>query len=188
MNKIDMDMFFDQLNLDGVGKDQLEHYGVPGMKWGVRKGKGTAIAGTKAASREGAGSPHQKKVRAAQKELREKTAAVKSTTKKYDVDSRRAKRISKAIRDKSGKTRTAHMSDKQLQDAINRMRMEQQWSQMNQQNSRVLSAGKKIMENVVQPALYDVGRNTLKSALVPQIEKATGLTLDSKKKKEKEKE
>lgn len=100
--------------------DVLEHYGVKGMKWGVRKRPMTPV-GVTISQQPG------KRVRAKGGE--------------NQPASEDAKQVAE-YRQKAKRSTTDSLSTKELQTLVNRMNLEQQYSRMNQQN---VSLGKKFM-------------------------------------------
>lgn len=122
-----------------MDNNELMHYGVPGMKWGVRR------------------TPAQLG--------RKKTSSSKSLFGKKKPKPKSKSESSKketAPKPKSVK----EMSDEELNAAINRMRLEQTYVSLSPQK---VSTGKKIaktiLNDVVVPAATDVGRQMVKTAL-----------------------
>lgn len=126
-----------------MDNNELMHYGVPGMKWGVRR------------------TPAQlgkKKTSSSRFLLGKKKAKTKAKTKTKSESSKEET----APKKKSVK----EMSDEELNAAINRMRLEQTYVSLSPQK---VSMGKKIaktiLNDVVVPAATDVGRQMVKTAL-----------------------
>ena len=73
------------------------------------------------------------------------------------------------------------MSDDELRKRIERVRLEQQYQQL---NPKTVSMGqriaKRIMNNVIVPAAEDVGKQVVKSIMVNGVNKALSLEGDSK--------
>lgn len=126
-----------------MDNDELMHYGVPGMKWGVRRTP--AQLGRKKTSSSkslfGKKKPKPKpKPKAKSESSKEETAPKKKSVKE--------------------------MSNEELNAAIDRMRLEQTYASLSPQK---VSMGKKIaktiLNDVVVPAATDVGRQMVKSTL-----------------------
>ena len=122
-----------------MDNDELMHYGVPGMKWGVRR------------------TPAQLG--------RKKTSSSKSLFEKKKPKPKAKSESSKketAPKPKSVK----EMSNEELNAAIDRMRLEQTYASLSPQK---VSMGKKIaktiLNDVIVPAATDVGRQMVKSTL-----------------------
>lgn len=130
-----------------MDNNELMHYGVPGMKWGVRRTP--AQLGRKKTSSSKSLFGKKKPKPKAKSETKAKT---KSETPKEET----------APKKKSVK----EMSDEELNAAINRMRLEQTYVSLSPQK---VSTGKKIaktiLNDVVVPAATDVGRQMVKTAL-----------------------
>lgn len=124
-----------------MDNDELMHYGVPGMKWGVRR------------------TPAQLG--------RKKTSSSKSLFgKKKPKPKPKAKSESSKKETAPKKKSVKEMSNEELNAAIDRMRLEQTYASLSPQK---VSMGKKIaktiLNDVVVPAATDVGRQMVKSTL-----------------------
>lgn len=108
--------------------DELMHYGVPGMKWGVRKKyepKGRKKGKTNA-----------QRIYEAAKEKSEARKAKKAAVKEVQVQ-RNRKVAKRSVRD---------MSDDELRTAINRMQMERTYAQL---TAKEVNKGKKFVSDVL---------------------------------------
>lgn len=131
-----------------MDNNELMHYGVPGMKWGVRR------------------TPAQLG--------RKKTSSSKSLFEKKKPKPKAKSESSKketAPKSKSVK----EMSDEELNAAISRLQLEQRYKELSPQK---VSMGKKIVKtilnDVVVPAATDVGRQMVKSTLARAGNKTLG--------------
>ncbi len=146
--------------------DFLAHFGVKGMKWGVRKERTVASGGSKST----------------EKMAGKKTSAGDVPEKTRDKNGRLEK--SKPEAPKTAKT----MSDAELRSAINRIRMEQEYATLTKAPPTAKDKAKAAVEEI----LWDVGKKQTKSLLnnlaTQQIKKASGLdTKDAKSDKKNDK-
>lgn len=133
-----------------MDNNELMHYGVPGMKWGVRR------------------TPAQLG--------RKKTSSSKSLfEKKKPKPKPKAKSESSKKETAPKKKSVKEMSDEELNAAISRLQLEQRYKELSPQK---VSIGKKIaktiLNDVVVPAATDVGRQMVKSTLARAGNKTLG--------------
>lgn len=120
--------------------DILVHYGVLGMKWGVRRSP------VELARARGERAPKKKKT----------SFLSKKTVKKKAVKAS-AKASSK--KEESSKKTPGEMTVDELQAAVRRLELEKRYRDL---SPKKVSAGRKIVDSVIIPALTESGKNLLK--------------------------
>lgn len=124
----------------------LEHHGIKGMKWGVRRTK--AQLGYKVGFRK-----------------KKKKSVESKDTKSENQNKKTSKKKSKSVKD---------MSDEELRAKINRLEnrleMEKRYKDL---SSKDISKGKKftsrVINSMVLPAAEDIGKQLIKSAMAKVV-------------------
>lgn len=164
-------------------ENELMHWGIKGMKWGVRryqnKDGSLTPAGKKRYDKEMAKLKEEEKI--AKNKLRTQAKLNKLDEKRKEIEALKSgKPIAKSTKQHS-KPSVKDMSDEELRQTVNRLLMEQQYAKLNPQQ---VSVGqkfvKKVMNDVVVPAATEVGKNVLKDAMT----KAVKNTSETSKKKQ----
>lgn len=131
-------------------ENELLHYGVLGMKWGVKKARKSSDTVD---------------------ETRRKSNTQKSNTQKSNTQNSNTKQQSKKFVTKKQKQKQImedlnSMSDKELRERLNRMQMEQQYI-------RMMTPEKSAAKKQVEQFLINEGRNLASQMLREQIRKQT---------------
>jgi len=132
--------------LEEASKDELQHYGVRGMKWGVRRTR-EQLARLRGKKKDDAGpSEVQIKAKPGQK--------VQARGGKGQPASDDAIRVA-AARQKARTSTTDSLSTKELQEVVNRMNLEQQYAKLNPPK---VSLGRKFLNNVIENDMKKVAQ------------------------------
>ena len=125
--------------VNDVDPAHLEHYGVKGMKWGVKKAKDSIS------------------------ESRNERSAAKKAPASSDHDT------ATAARKKASQGGLSKLSNKELQDAITRMNLESQYKTLQAKNptpqQAAMNYGKKIALSVAQ----DMAKTTMKNVVANNV-------------------
>lgn len=130
-------------------ENELQHHGVKGMKWGVRR----------TPAQLGHRTPIRKKLASRWEEVQKK--------KQAKAEEKAAKRTEKLRGERSASKKAMHeMNDEELAAAINRARMEDTYRMMRPAKVGVLRRSvRSLRDDVVAPAVKEAGRQFLKDAL-----------------------
>ncbi len=157
-------------------ENELMHWGIKGMKWGVRryqnKDGSLTPAGKKRYDKEMAKLKEEEKV--AKNKLKTQAKLNKLEEKRKEVEALKSgKPIAKKTQ-QSSKPSVKDMSDDELRATVNRMLLEQQYRKLNPEQ---VSTGKKfvnkVVNDVIAPAATEVGRNVLKDAMTKAVKNAS---------------
>ena len=166
--------------------DELQHFGVKGMKWGVRRYQNKDGTLTKAGVRK-----YNKEVARINKEkqiIRNKERTLAKFNKldalRKDVDSRKQAlelnsekhtnftKPSKPKTETNKPTSIKDLSDEELQRRIDRINLENKYKSLTTE-TRQVSTGKKVvgkvMTEVITPAATDIGKQLVKSVMAKGV-------------------
>lgn len=153
--------------------DTLQHHGIKGMKWGVRRYQ----------NKDGSLTPAGKKRAAKLKEEYTSLTGKRLVRSKISPTSKTSKKPEEKKEESTPKKKSVHeMSDAELNAVVNRLRLEQQYSQL---NPKQVSAGKAFANKVFKDVLVPVATDVAKQALTKQLKKALDLSDSGGKKKKK---
>ena len=135
--------------------NELYHHGVKGMKWGVRKTPVRSSGGT--------------------------TRKQKSNTLSLFKKKKTARKVSSANSSPSQTKSIKDMSDDELRKKIERVRLEQQYQELDPKTvSRGKRITKRVMDDIIVPAAVDIGKQVAKSIMANVTNKVLSLEGDSK--------
>lgn len=168
--------------------DFLEHFGIKGQKWGIRrserelqKARGVkpwekAVKNVKRSVQE------RKEVRAHEKRLNKPVS--KLSAREIRLETKRAEQENELKRVRSGATqqnqssgkvpnkRPSQMSTDELQQMVNRLRLEQQYAELtSQQRQKKQNAALKLLADIARPTAVDLGKKYLNRALGVKVNK-----------------
>ena len=168
--------------------DFLEHFGIKGQKWGIRrserelqKARGVkpwekAVKNVKRSVKE------RKEVRAHEKRLSKPVS--KLSAREIRLETKRAEQENELKRVRSGGTqqnqssgkvpnkRPSQMTTDELQQMVNRLRLEQQYAELTaQQRQKKQNAALKLLADIARPTAVDLGKKYLNRALGVKVNK-----------------
>ena len=136
-------------------ENELLHYGVLGMKWGVKKARKTSD--TVDETRRKSNTQNSNTQNSNTQKSNTQNSNTKQQSKKFVTKKQRQKQIMEDLNS---------MSDKELRERLNRMQMEQQYI-------RMMTPEKSAAKKQVEQFLINEGRNLASQMLREQIRKQT---------------
>lgn len=141
-----------------MNNNELQHWGIPGMKWGVRRYQ------NKDGSLTPAGRKRADKIRQEYLKVTGKKLTGYAVRKKGETVQKTSEKKSKGVAD---------MTDEELRSKTNRLRLENDYANQlktyEQLHPKKVSLGKRFVEhvgkNVLLPAATEAGKNYLRNAL-----------------------
>jgi hypothetical protein len=164
-------------------EDELRHWGVPGMKWGIRRyqnkdgtltpaGRKRYNAELAKVRKEEAAVKNRQAVKARMDRLDARKKAVAAKNRELDeAEGIKSKfKKSKTDVDKPTKKSVKDMTDAELKEAIARGQLEAQYRQYNPEPAPKQSFGKQFMDGAVKPGLVNAGKNAIESVIKKTVD------------------
>lgn len=163
--------------------DFLEHFGIKGQKWGIRRSERELQKARGVKPWEKAAKSVKRKVKE-RKEVRDHEKRLnkpvsKLSAREIRLETARAERENELKRARSGSNqssgkvsnkRPSQMSTDELQQMVNRLRLEQQYAELtSQQRQKKQSAALKLLADIARPTAVDLGKKYLNRALGVKI-------------------
>lgn len=157
--------------------NELQHWGIKGMKWGVRRyqnSDGTlTAAGKKRYNKELAKLREEKKVLENKRKTQAKIDKLDAMRKEID-DMKSGKKS--ADDDEPKKKSINDMTNDELADAISRLKAEKAYKQAYAElNPKHVSAGEKFVKDTLLPMAKDIGKDLGKKYLTQKGEELLGI-------------
>lgn len=159
-------------------ENELTHWGVKGMRWGIRRYQnkdGTLTpAGKKRYNAEMSQLKAEEKV--LKNKMKTKSQLDKLEAKRKEVEDLRKGKLPASSKESSEpkKKTVKDLSDEELFKVVNRLNLEKRYSELNPQQ---VSKGKKFVNDMIDkaviPAVQEVSKNAIKNSLESAIKKTT---------------
>lgn len=171
--------------------DYLEHHGVPGMRWGVRKDRRSSARikrknqkslseAASVISKSGASDKTLKDIGKFVKSIVKESVNKRTVKKEIKRSVKQAREEAKAERRK----KTSDLSDAELKKRVDRLKMEKEYKTLKQSQ---LSEGTKLVQNILKKSGENIGTQLGTYALGTAVNKLLKAEVVNPKKGQKEK-
>lgn len=175
---------------ENLSPDELQHWGIKGMKWGVRRyqNKDGSLTPEGERRRQTLGERYRAhKVNKKRKESLEKARAAKIAKKEAEEKAKKeAEKRDKAI--KAGLIPVKKMTDAELADHINRLANEKRYKELQIETSATKKLMNKMYNDAIIPGLTSAGKNVVDKYVTKTVSDYLGLDKKTKSEFEKLKE
>lgn len=167
--------------VNSYASNELYHWGVKGMKWGIRryqnKDGSLTAAGQKRYNKEMQKAQNEQRVLANKKRTQEKMDRLESIRKKNAEDREALSGKSKRNGESSGKKSVSEMTDAELSAHNQRLRMEKETlelqSRINQLTPQKVSRGQQFIDKygatIVKTLWNDIAKNNINKAISDRL-------------------
>ena len=166
--------------------NELQHWGIKGMKWGVRRyqnSDGTlTAAGKKRYNKELAKLREEKKVLENKRKTQAKIDKLDAMRKEIEDMKSGKKPAAESEKESPGKKSVKDMTNDELADAISRLKAEKAYKQAYAElNPKHVSAGEKFVKDTLLPMAKDIGKDLGKKYLTQKGEELLGIKVNKDK-------
>lgn len=180
----------DDIYYSDSSDDELQHWGIKGMKWGIRRyqNKDGSLTPEGEKRRKSLGERyHDHKVNKKRKEALEKARAAKVAKKEAEEKAKvEAEKREKAI--KAGLVPVKKMTDAELADHLNRLNNEKRYKELQLELSPTRKLMNKMYNDAVIPGLTNAGKNIVDKYVTKTVSDYLGIDKKTKSEYEKLKE